>query len=326
MKRRFLVFLCQLLAVFLLTTSPVEAQQAGKVARISFLSNRSGPGVSEEAFRQGLQDLGWVEGKNIAFEHRWRTTVRGRYHEQTQELLRLNVDLIVTAGRRAAQAAKETTKTIPIVMAVAGDAVENGLIASLAKPGGNVTGMSEDHASSHTKLLELLHETVLRAKQVAFLWRDSPVYERSLRAVQRVAPAMGLTIRPVEYRRGDEIESVLKAVGQEQPGALIVVAFLYRHFGPQIAAYAEQNRIPVFSVATSGVRKHFGLLAHTYDRNDMYRRAATYVDKILKGAKPANLPVERPRKFALIINLKTAKQLGVTISPNVLYQATKVIK
>ena len=303
-----------------------EAQKAGKMPRIGFLSFRSGPRGPDEAFRQALRDLGWIEGQNIAIEYRWGAGKQGRYPALAEELVRLKVDVIVTTGRTVTQVAKNTTKTIPIVMAVGADAVEHGLVASLARPGGNVTGMSEGYAEIHTKLLEVLHETLPKVTRVAFLWNDTPVYARSLRAVQAVAPALGFTIQSLEFRPGEEIESVLEAAVQERAGALMVVTGMYRSSGRQIAEFAAKNRMPAFSMSRSSVGRYFGLISYGPHWPDMYRRSATYVDKILKGAKPADLPVQRPVKFSLVVNLKTAKQLGITIPPEVLYQATKVIK
>ncbi len=296
-----------------------EAQQRAKMARIGYLHFRAGPIATDEAFRQALRDLGWVEGKNIAIEYRWAAGKKDRYPVLAEELVQLKVDLIVTATRRAALEAKNATRTIPIVMLVASDAVENGLVASLARPGGNVTGMSEQTSDGYTKLLELVHETLPKVTRVAYLITDltSPVPARTLRALQDTGPTLGLTIQPVES---------LEAVAQERPGALLVSGSRHSRFRRQLAELTAKNRVPVFSANWPLVEKHFGLLGYGPDWVDMYRRAARYVDKILKGAKPANLPVERPVKFNLVINLKAAKQLGITIPPEVLYRATKVVK
>jgi putative ABC transport system substrate-binding protein len=232
----------------------------------------------------------------------------------------------------AVRAAKNATTTIPIVMVRAADAVENGLIVSLAYPGGNVTGMSEDHAGIHTKLLELLHETLPRVTRVAILWNPaSSTYTRSFKAVQAVAPTFGLTIQSLEFdhyqkasSRPEKLESVLQAAARERAGALMVMPAIYNIFGPRIAEFAAKNRMPVFSTTNDAVEMHFGLLAYTWSTSDMSQSAATYVDKILKGANPVDLPVERPRKFELVINLKAAKKIGVTVP--LLYRADKVIR
>ena len=297
----------------------VEAQQRGKTARIGYLHFRAGPIATDEAFRQALRDLGWIEGQNIAIEYRWAAGKRKRFPALAEELVRLKVDLIVTATNGPTQAAKNATRTIPIVMLVASDAVENGLVASLARPGGNVTGMSEQTSDGFTKLLELVHETLPKVTRVAYLITDltSPVPARTLRALQDTGPTLGLTIQPFES---------LGAVAQERPGALLVQGTRHSRYRRQLAELTAKNRVPVFSPNWPLVEKHFGLLGYGPDWVDMYRRAARYVDKILKGAKPKDLPVQRPVKFNLLVNLKTAKQLGITIPASILYRATKVIK
>jgi putative ABC transport system substrate-binding protein len=310
-----------------------HAQQARKIPVIGYLD--FGAAIDgDEAFFQGLRDFGWIEGQNIAVEHRFAEGRIDRFPALATELVGMKVDLIVTRTASAVQAAKRATTTIPIVMVRAADAVENKLVASLARPGGNVTGMSEDHAGIHTKLLELLHETLPQVKRVAVLWNPaSSTYTRSFRAAQAVAPAFGLTIQSLEYDhllkpelRPVKLESVLEAAAQERAGALVEMPAMYVILGRPIAAFAAKNRMPVFSTQPHAVEKHFGLLAYAWGTTDMSRRAATYVDKILKGAKPADLPVERPRKFELIVNLKTAKQIGLTIPPDVLARADRVIK
>jgi putative ABC transport system substrate-binding protein len=316
--------------VFGLLAAPLlaEAQQAGKVYRIGYLHFRAGPTATDEAFLQGLRDRGWIEGQNIAIEYRWAAGKRDRYPALAEELVRLKVDLIVTATTRPTRAAKNATRTIPIVMVAAPDAVENGIVASLARPGGNVTGMSQRWADLNTKLLELLHETLPEVTRVAYLGGNptSPTYVRTLRGLQAVAPALGLTIQSLSARHAEELESALEAAAQEQAGALLVSGSTYSRFGRPIAEFSAKNRMPVFSANWPRVEKHFGLLGYGPDWSDMYRRAATYVDKILKGAKPADLPVQRPVKFNLAVNLKTAKQLGITIPPSILFRADKVIK
>jgi putative tryptophan/tyrosine transport system substrate-binding protein len=320
MNRR--TFLCGLTLVTVSQPLAVEAQQVAKVYRIGFLSLRHGPGPFEEAFRQALRGLGWIEGRNVAFEYRWGAGQWNRLPTLADGLVRSKVDLIVTSTMRAALAAKNATKTIPIVMAMAADVVENGVVASLARPGGNVTGLSEPYTTIHTKLLGLLHETLPDVTRVAFIVGDttSGPGRRYRDALQAAAPSLALTVRVFE------LEGALQAVARERVGALIVLAAAYDVNGPRIAEVAAKARLPVFSLSDNAVEKHFGLLAYGPDWLDMYRRAATYVDKILKGAQPADLPVQQPVKFNLTVNLKTAKQLGITIPPVVLLQATKVIE
>jgi len=252
-----------------------------------------------------------------------------------EELVRLKVDLIVTATRRVSLAAKNATTTIPIVMAYAANVVETGLVKSLARPGGNITGLTEQYSEVNTKLLEVLHDTLPKVTRVGFLWDpDSRTYTRTFRAAQVVAPGLGLTLQSLELRykgrsrkkTAEELESRLAAAAQERAGALVVMSRLYRTFGRRIAEFSAKNRVPVFSVSRGSVKKYSGLLAYGPDFRDMSRRAATYVDKILKGANPADLPVELPAKFILVVNLKTAKQIGLTIPSSILYRADKVIK
>ncbi len=327
MRLRTIELISTLVLGLLAGPLPAEAQQAGKMPRIGYLSHLASPGGSVKAFRQGLRNLGWVEGKNIAIEYRWAARKWDRLPALIEELLRLKVDLIVTKTRRIAQATKNATTTIPIVMATGSDAVENGLVASLARPGGNITGMSEQYSDMHTKLLELLHETLPEVTRIAFLGDPaSPTHVRTLKGLQAMAPALGLTIQSLSLRHAEKLESALEAAAQERAGALVVPAAMYSRLGHRIARFAVKNRVPVFSLSSGSVEKHFGLLAYAPDLSDMARQAATYVDKILKGAKPWDLPVQRPAKFRLVVNLKTAKQLGITIPPNILYQATKVIK
>jgi len=328
MMRRVSVFFCLLPTVLLLTVSLIGAQQRRKMARIGYLHFRAGPIATDKAFLQALRDLGWVEGKNIAIEYRWAAGKRDRFPVMAEELVRLKVGLIVTATRRAALEAKNATRSIPIVMLVASDAVENGLVASLARPGGNITGMSEQTSAGYTKLLELLHETLPKVTRVAYLTRDftSPNPARTLRALQDTGPTLGLTIQPVEFRHPEELDSALEAAAHERPGALLIGGSLHSRFRQQFAELTARNRMPVFSANWPLVEKHFGLLGYGPDWVDMYRRAATFVDKILKGAKPSDLPVQRPVKFNLVINLKVAKQLGITIPHEVLYRADKVIR
>jgi len=244
MRLRTIGLISTLVLGLLAAPLPAEAQQAGKMARIGYLSHHAGPIASDEAFRQALRDLGWIEGKNIAIEYRWAAGKRDLLTALAEELVRLKVDLIVTATRRAAQAAKDATRTIPIVMASAPDAVEHGLVASLPRPGGNVTGMTMQYSDVHTKLLELLHETLPKVTRVAFLAAASPpppVYVRTLRGLQAVAPALGLTIQPLELGHPIDINSALEAAAQERAGALLVPGLAYIRFKRPIAEFAAKK-------------------------------------------------------------------------------------
>ena len=312
-----------------------EAQSPEKMMRIGYLNRDAGPSGTTKAFLKGLRDLGWIEGKNITIEYRWAAYKMNLLPALAEDLVRLKVDLIVTATGRVTRAAKNATTTIPIVMMYAADAVERGTVKSLARPGGNITGLSEQHAEVNTKLLEVLHDTLPKVNRVGYLWDpDSTTYTRTFRAAQAVAPGLGLTLQSLALRTkgrsrkktAEELEGMLPAAAQERAGALVVMSRLYKTFGLRIADFSTKNRVPVFSVSRGAVKEYSGLLSYSWDGSDMARRAATYVDKILKGAKPADLPVQRPVKFKLVVNLKTAKQLGITIPPNVLYRATEVIK
>ena len=305
-----------------------EGQTAGKVYRLGFLRWQDGPDAGFEALRQGLRELGWIEGQNVAFEYRWAAGRQDRLPFLAEELVRSKVDLIVTNTITVALAAKNATKTIPIVMATGAEAVENGVVASLARPGGNVTGLSEYYAQIHTKILGLLHETLPEVTRVAFIMDSTlgPSLVRAREALQTAAPSLALTIKSFEFRGNAEFESALQAVARERLGAMIVPGSTYVSYGPRIAEVAAKTRMAVFSINQINVETHFGLLAYGPDFLDMHRRAATYVDKILKGAQPADLPVQQPSKFNLIVNLKTARQLGITIPPVVLLQATKAIE
>ncbi len=321
--------LIALVVVGLLAAPPlVEAQQAGKMPRIGYLMFSAGPREKDEAFFQGLRDLGWIEGENIAIEYRWAAFKSDRIPILAADLVRLKVDCIVVASGRAVPSVKQATSTIPIVMQFAADAVENGFVASLARPGGNVTGLTEPYAAISTKLLGLLHETLPKVTRVAYLWYPAGAYVRTFKGLQAMAPGLGLTIQSLKMHHRDdpqELASLLAMAVQERAGALLVVGGIYNPFGPQIATFAAQNRVPVFAVSAAA-KKYAGLMSYTPDWVDMSRRAATYVDKVLKGAKPADLPVEQPVKYNLLINLNTARQLGITVPPMILYQATEIIR
>jgi ABC-type uncharacterized transport system substrate-binding protein len=310
----------------------VEAQQPKKVPRIGYLSNTDPARESTraETIRLALRQLGYIEGQNIAFEYRYAEGKRDRYPELAAELVRLKVDIIVVAGGTGpTRAAKNATKTIPIVMTGLGaDPIEASLIESLARPGGNVTGITLLARELGGKRLELLKEAVPKLARVAVLYDpagSSPVHEvKELLPV--AARALGLTIRSWEARAADGFEKVFAAINKERPDGLYVTG------GPlmlanrkRIAALALKSRLPSMYVRREFVEAG-GLMSYGADLVDSYRRVAYFVDRILKGAKPADLPVEQPTKFELVINLKTAKQIGLTVPPAVLARANHVIK
>ncbi len=303
----------------------VDAQQAGKVYRIGYLSN--GPRI-HKAFGQGLRELGYVEGQNIVIERRF---FKGKFDllpELAADLVRLKLDCILTVGIAATRAAKQASSTIPIVMGnFSGDPVRDGVIASLARPGGNITGVFDIMADLAGKRLELLKETFPKLSRVAHLSAfGSPAAAGHLKETETAARELGVGLQPLEVRGPDDLETAFRAVVEGGADALIVVgvSFFIPH-RQRIVNLEVKYRLPAMHTHTRWVPAG-GLMSYTTDGAVRYRRAATYVDRILKGAKPADLPVERSTKFVFEINLKTAKQLSITIPPNILYQATKVIK
>ena len=301
---------------------PAEAQQAGKVYRIGYLSQDSAKRDKRllAAFRHGLQELGYLEGKNILIEERYSEGKRHRLPALATELVRLKVDIIVAAG--GVPAAKNATSTIPIVMTYSADPVGSGYVASLARPGGNVTGLSDFHGDLISKRIELLKEIAPSASPVAVLF--PPRFLRSFKNIQDVAPALGVSVLRWEVKGPGDIDRAFTAIRKERPGGLLQVAGVGR-WRRQILNLAAKSKLPAIYTHGGWVAAG-GLMSYGSSWPDLFRRAATYVDKILKGANPADLPVEQPIKFDLTINLKTAKALGITIPPEVLYQATKVIK
>ena len=319
MPLRFLV----VLIVFALC-SPADAQRPKKVPRIGFLSTTSFPLVRVEAFQQGLRELGWVEGRNITVEHRHPER---NFDQAAADLVRLSADIIVTGGPTATRSAKNATATIPIVFTGVGDPVGNGFVASLARPGGNVTGLSTISPELSGKRLELLKETVFKVSRVAVLWNPgNPGSSANLKEIEIAAPPLGLKLQLLEIRKAEEFDNAFLAITKGQSEALLLlgdpVAFSYRR---RILELVARNRLPAMYTASDYVEDG-GLMSYAPNISEQFRRAATYVDKILKGAKPADLPVEQPTKFELVINLKTAKQMELTVPPNVLGRADKVIR
>jgi putative ABC transport system substrate-binding protein len=307
-----------------------EAQQPGKVPRVGFLGPRSrldgAPFVN--AFLQGLRELGWVEGQNIAIEYRFAEGRLDRLPDLAAELVRLNVDVILAGSTPPALAAKNATRTIPIVMGTSADPVGSGLVASLAWPGGNITGLSFSVALDVVgKELELLKETVPNIRRVAVLSNPgNPGNVRALETVKTTARSLGVQLQILEARGPNEFEAAFAAMARKRAEALLVIAdSVFGLHRTPLQVLADKSRLPTMY----GLREHTeagGLMSYAVDVRDSFRRSATYVDKILKGAKPANLPIEQPTKFELIINLKTAKALGLTIPPSILARADEVIE
>jgi putative tryptophan/tyrosine transport system substrate-binding protein len=310
-----------------------QAQQPKKVPRMGYLSPRDAGTESTraEAIRLALRELGYIEGQNIATENRYAEGKLDRLPELAAELARLKVDIIVVAGGDdLIRAAKSATKTIPIVMTGGGsDPVEAGFIESLARPGGNVTGITNLGGELGGKRLELLKEAVPKVARVAVLY--DPTNPASVLDVKEILPvaarALRLTIQPWEVRGTNDFDRVFAAMGKQRPDGLYVLggASLMRANRKRIAGFALENRLPSVYNGREYVDAG-GLMYYGADQAESYRRVAYYVDKILKGAKPADLPVEQPTKFELVINLKTAKQIGLTIPPEVLARANKLIK
>jgi putative ABC transport system substrate-binding protein len=317
-------------AVLVAAPFAADAQQAGKVPRIGFLGTRTLSDTSPllDAFRQGLRELGWVEGQNIVIDYRFAEGRFDRLPDLAAELVRLKVAIIVAAPTPAAVAAKKATETIPIVAIALGDPVGIGLIASLAHPGGNVTGSSFSVGLEIAgKGLELLKETVPKVRRVAILSNPgNPGQPLSIRELNVGARSLGVQLQLLEVRGPNEFDGAFAAMATERVGALLVVAdSMFNLHRTQLADLAARSRLP----AAYGLRENVeagGLMSYGPSLRDLFRRSATYVDKILKGAKPGDLPVEQPTKFELVINLKTAKALGLTIPQSVLSRADQVIE
>jgi ABC-type uncharacterized transport system substrate-binding protein len=308
---------------------PAEAQQPTTVHRIGWLS--AGAPYADldiEAFRQGLRALGYVEGQNMVLESRYAAGRAEQLPALAAELVQRQVDVLVAGGSAAIHAAQQATHTIPIVMAVAYDPIGKGFVASLAQPGGNITGLSWLGAELLGKRLELLKETVLQSTRIAVLANPAnPAYQDNMDNLTVAARALGLHLHVVEVRRAEELDTAFAAMTSAGDDALIVLedSLVLSTLGGRIAERAATARLP----AMYGWRRHVdagGLMSYGPSMQDMQHRAAVYVDKILKGAKPADLPVEQPTKFALVLNLKTAKALGLTIPPTILFQADEVIR
>jgi ABC-type uncharacterized transport system substrate-binding protein len=304
------------------------AQQPKKMPRIGFLGLASGPARAEEAFLQGLRDLGYVEGQTIIIEYRWASGKVDRLPALAEELVRLKVDLIAVRATPVVQAVKNATTTIPIVMLGAADPVGTGFVASLARPGGNITGMSSMMPELAGKRLELLREVLPKLSRVAFLAHGGdPAHKLFVEQAEEAARGFRIQFQPLVVSGPEEFEGAFSKMVGERAGALIVQPLFSNNLGQgrRIADLAAKNRLPAISdpqeFAEAG-----GLMSYGPDSLALWRRAATYVDKILKDATPGDLPVEQPTKFDLVTNLRTAKLIGLTIPPSVLIRTDKVIK
>ena len=308
--------------VLSLLTSPGWAQQPDRVWRIGYLAQSPRP--QDDVFRKALHELGYVEGSNLTTFHRWAKS--GNYEPLAEDLVRLKVDLIIAVASPATRAAMDATKTIPIVMTEVGDPVAYGFVASLARPGGNVTGMSAQLSDAITKELEFTKEIIPTATKLAILvTADNPGNNATVASVVAAAPTLGFEIEVHRIVKSDDFAAAFSTIVRERPDALLVIPdhFLYERRA-LIIDFARINRIP----AIYGVKEYVtdgGLIALSPNRQEMAKRAAVQADKILKGAKPADLPVEQPNKFELFVNLKTAKALGLTVPPLLLARAHEVI-
>ena len=324
-KKIFGLALCAMLFTLSL---PAQAQQPAGIPRIGILSPASASFISarDEAFRKRLRELGYVEGKNIVIEYRYADGKPERLPDLAAELVRLKVDVIVTAGP-ATLAAKKASATIPIVFAAASDPVGSGLVSSLARPGGNITGLSNIAQDLDGKRLELLKEAFPKIARVAFLWGSGGRSgNRALTDMEAAAKALGLKLLSLEVRSLDGFDSAFARAKRDGAQALITITGpLINTQQRQVLDFAAKNRLPAMYQESEWV-KAGGLMSYAPNYTDLYRRAADFVDKILKGTKPADIPVEQPTKFELVINLKTAKQIGVTIPSSVLARADRVIR
>lgn len=306
-----------------------RAQQAGKVHRIGFLGN-STPALETNLvgpFREGLREFGYIEGRNILIEYRWAEGKYERFPPLIGELIALKVDVIVTAGTPAALAVKRATAAIPLVMVAVGDPVGTGLVASLALPGGNATGLTSIAPDLEGKRLEMLNAIVPKLSQVAILWNpDNAFHLKAEKEARAAAQALRVHVYSVGVRTAEDLDRAFDTILRERPGAFIMLADrIFLHDRARIVDFAARNRLPAVYAYRELVEAG-GLMSFGPNYADMHRRAATYVDKILKGAKPSDLPVELPTKFEFVINLKSAKALGLAVPQTVLLLADEVIQ
>jgi putative tryptophan/tyrosine transport system substrate-binding protein len=323
------LFACLLATVLLTTTPRAEAQQPTKVPRIGFLGGGSASANAGriEAFRQGLRELGYLEGKNLVIEQRWAEGKLDRLPALAAELVRLKVDIIVSAGPTVTRVAKEATVTIPIVMGFDDDPVGSGFVTSLARPGGNITGLSALSPELSGKQLELLKEIVPKLSRVAVVGSSThPGTVQSIKEMELAAGAFKVQLQNIDVLDPKDLETAFGAASKGNADAVLVLTSVVTNsHRKQIVELAVKNRLPAIYYTAEWVEAG-GLMTYGASFTDLFRRAATYVDKILKGAKPGDLPVEQAKKFEFIVNLKAAKQIGLTIPPNVLARADRVIR
>jgi len=308
---------------------PGETQNARKIYRVGYLGNSSASLEPDlvEAFRQGMRDLGYIEGKNLVIEFRWAEGRYDRFASLVTDLIHLPVDVIVTAGTPGTLAAKNATKTIPLVIAVSGDAVGSGLIESLARPGGNVTGLTTMVPELEGKRLELLLEILPKLARITVLKNDAnPLMAILFRQTAAAAKSSGVALEAVDIRAGDDFVKAFASIAKARPDAIIVLAdrFLLAE-RERILTFTAQQRLAAMYPYREFVERG-GLISYSPNYAESFRSAARYVDKILKGAKPADLPVEQPTKFELVVNMKTAKTLGIKIPNSIVVRADKVIE
>jgi putative ABC transport system substrate-binding protein len=315
-----------------LLTAPliVQAQQAGKVYRVGLLTNKAADPVEARwwhAFRLGLRERGWIEGENLVLEYRWTEGDFARLPALVADLVRIRVDLILARSSLWVQAAKEATTTIPIVFVAHADPVGTGHVASLARPGGNITGLANLQTDIGTKGLEFLHAVVPEATRLAVLWNpDTPSHTPGLQAVEEAGRALRVQLQAVGARTAAEIENAFAAMARERVQAVLVLdSPAFNAARQRVAELALTHQLPTMFTIKEAVEAG-GLMSYGPNYDDLFRRGAIYVDKILKGATPADLPVEQAMKFDLVINLKTAQALGISIPPVLLFQATEVIQ
>ena len=328
MRKTFPLLLALLFAL-LAAPIPSEGQPAGRVARIGFLSGSS-PGMHApilEAFRQGMRDHGYVEGQAFTIEPRYAEGRPARLPDLAAELVHLPVDLLTTIGGPAALAAKQATATIPVVTFAAGDPVGTGLVASLARPGGNVTGVTDQATELSAKRLQLLKEAVPRLSRVAVLWNSGDqAMTLRYRQVEGAAQTLGVTVHPLPVREADDFDGAFAAMARHRPDGLLLVTDSVTSLNrKRVLDFAAANRLPAMYEFSNFVNDG-GLMSYGPSVPEMARRAAYFVDRIFRGAKPGDLPVEQPTRFYLVVNLKTAKALGLKIPPSILIRAEQVIQ